>query len=138
MPTLTDITSSFIKDAEGHWHDLSKGAFDAFTITHPGAPATIDPDFFNQPLQQIAQKIKETGYEKLGQYKEALAAFSGAAISSAVTKYAGAEAMGTMVGGIPGAALGMALEMGVEWLFDFKDDKQDSYRQGQWWLCGSG
>ena len=104
MPTLTDITSSFITDAEGHWHDLSKGAFDAFTITHPGAPATIDPEFFNQPLQQIAQKIKETGYEKLGQYKEALAAFSGAAISSAVTKYAGAEAMGTMVGGIPGAA----------------------------------
>ena len=80
MPTLTDITSSFITDAEGHWHDLSKGAFDAFTITHPDQPAKIAKDLFNQPLDQIAQKVKDLAYDKATEYKDALAAFGGAAI----------------------------------------------------------
>jgi len=138
MPTLTDITSSFITDAEGHWHDLSKGAFDAFTITHPDQPAKIAKDLFNQPLDQIAQKVKDLAYDKANEYKEALAAFGGAAVTAGIANYAGAEAVGTAVGGPLGAVLGVGIEMGVEWLIDFTDDKLDAYKQGQWVVLDLG
>ena len=138
MPTLTDITSSFITDAEGHWHDLSKGAFDAFTLTHPEDPAKLAKDLFNQPLDQIAQKVKDLAYDKATEYKDALSAFGGAAITAGLVNYAGAETVGTLVGGPVGAVLGVGIEMGVEWLIDFVDDKLDSYKQGQWVILNLG
>jgi hypothetical protein len=43
-----------------------------------------------------------------------------------------------MVGGPIGAVLGVGIEMGVEWLIDFVDDKLDSYKQGQWVILNLG
>ena len=142
MPTLTDITSSFITDAEGHWHDLSKGAFDAFTLRQPGKPAAVSKDLFNQPLQAIAQKLKDTVFEKAEQYSKTVAAGTGAAALTAITKIgaeiAGAEALGALVSGPVGAVLGVLMEVGYEWYESFQDDGQEAYKQGQWVILNLG
>ena len=138
MPLLTDLISPFITDAEGHWHDLTKGAFDAFTIEHPEAPAKVGREMFNQPLAMLAQTVKDATLSKVGEYKKAFAAGAGALITGTLARYAGAETLGAYVGGPVGAALGIGVEMGYEWLLAFVNDNQDSYKQGQWVILNLG
>ena len=67
--------SSFIVDAEGMFHDLAKGAFDAITIRDPNQPSKINSELFNQPLEALSQGIKEHLTEKMpgfSQYWEPL------------------------------------------------------------------
>ena len=58
-----DLTG-LIADAQGVYHDLSKGSFDAFSIKHPGASEHLSTALFNQPLVQgIHELATEAGID---------------------------------------------------------------------------
>ena len=125
---------SRIIDAEGMFHDLALGAFDAFTIKHPNEPAKINKELFNQPLTALAETAKELAAKGIHDFGQYLGAAIGGAAGAGATLLFGAETISGPVGAVAGAAL----EYGAHWLFDFHPDDKVAYGQGQWVIMDFG
>ena len=46
-----------VTDAQGVYHDLSKGSFDAFSIKHPGVTKHLSTALLDLPLVKGIQKL---------------------------------------------------------------------------------
>ena len=100
--------TGFIADAQGVYHDLSKGAFDSYSIKHPGEKHHLSSELFKQPLYKSAVSLAEKAGINLQDYDEMN--FKGVA-------RAGAEWLGKRLGigaGAEGVAAGVATALGAE------------------------
>ena len=100
--------SPFIIDAEGMFHDLAKGAFDAVTVRDPNAPAKINTDLFNQPLEMLSQGLKDKVTASMPDLLQYLGTALGAAGGVGTGLALGTE--GALPAGPVGAGLGFAVE----------------------------
>ena len=83
-----DLTG-LIADAQGVYHDLSKGSFDAFSIKHPGAAEHLSTALFNQPLVKgLADLATEAGID-LKDYENVDMAGSAMAMAATLGKKLG-------------------------------------------------
>ena len=137
---------SFITDAAGKLHDISKGAFDTFGLTHQGK---FDPGFkkllkggFKDGVKAILGKAGVTPeqLESWGStsWQETMKQLGGAVGSEIAALGAGAA-----VGGPLGAAVGTAMEIGqvLHNLFEEKQgpfDPNVQYKPGQWVAIDNG
>ena len=140
---VKDNFGSFITDASGKLHDLSKGAFDTFGMSHEGK---FDPDFGSLLKGSFSDGVKSI-LAKAGVNKSQLETFgkSGWADTlSQLVSVAGSEAAGAaaggMIGGPLGAVFGLAME-GGQLLHKIKTSgKFDvvGYSSGQWVAIDNG
>ena len=145
--------TGLIADAQGVYHDLSKGSFDAFSIKHPGAAKHLSTKLFNQPLVKgIADLAEATGinlqnYDSVDLQGAAasmaqhlgmkLGVGGGAAAAVGVAaSYAGVE---VATGGL--AVVGVVIESAIEWAiesFAKKPEEPDVYMRGDWLIIDEG
>ena len=145
--------TGLIADAQGVYHDLSKGSFDAFSIKHPGASEHLSTALFNQPLVQgIHELATDAGidlsaYDSLDMKGAAVAMAQhlgkklgiGAgteAVLGTAAAYAGVE---VATGGF--AIVGVAIESAIEWgidQFTKQTDEPESYLRGDWVVIDEG
>ena len=153
-PALDKIASHAgeIIDAQGLYHDLTKGAFDAFSLKHPGAGADIGKilgDALKKPLKEgiraLAKKfnIDPHVYEQTddpAQMARNLAVFLGKKIGTALgSEIAIATTAAEVTIGIP-AIVGVAVESAIEWAIDrWKQGVIDhSFQRGDWVIIDKG
>ena len=141
-----------VTDAQGVYHDLSKGSFDAFSIKHPGVVKHLSTALLDQPLvkgiQQLAadsgvdiskyDKVDISALAKLAGKVGAIGAGSEGILGSAAT------ALGITLESIPTgglAALGIAVEAAIEWAVGkFHDDEphDTNFNKGDWLAIDMG
>ena len=140
-PDLTGL----IADAQGVYHDLTKGAFDAFSLKHPHQVVEdISDALLEQPLfKGIAAIAKEAGVD-LSKFGE----MDPAGVAANLAQYLGSKAKGLTAAGVAeagayfagsnlatggAAAIGLAVEAAIEWaVTSFTRDKQEHYMRGDW------
>ena len=134
---------SFIADAAGKLHDVSKGAFDTFGMKHqgkfkPGFGKLMEGSF----LDGAKSILKDAGVsadqlESWGgsEFWEKVSQFTGSA-----GKEVAAGAAGAVVGGPLGAALGGAMEAGGVLHKLWTGTKRNAvfYQEGQWIAIDNG
>ena len=146
-----------IVDAYGRLHDLSKGAFDAFGMTHGGE---FDPNFgellrgsFNDGVKSILKKnglsIDALDSWGSGEWVETVKSFISGTAASLTGEY-GTEIIsattGAIVGGPMGAALAVAIEVGGKVIRKTWDEYRakmsqfglTTYGPGQWVAIDNG
>ena len=135
---------SFIADASGELHNISKGAFDTFGMKHGGK---FDPDFanllkgsFTDGVKNILGKAGFTG-EQLETFGTTSFVDTLKSVATGVGAEVASAAAGAAVGGPLGAALGFAIETGqlVHKLQKHGGwDPDQSYGSGQWIAIDNG
>ena len=150
MPALDRLKEHLgeIIDAQGVYHDLSKAAFDAFTIRHPGTTKHLDERLINAPLKtgiaalakkfNIAPAVYDT--DDAMQTAKNLARYLGTKIVSAVgTEVAVATTAAEIAIGLPGIAI-VALEIAVEWAVENwgKKTEEPTFGRGDWVIIDKG
>ena len=140
-PDLTGL----IADAQGVYHDLTKGAFDAFSMKHPHEVIEdISDKLLNQPLFEGIKGIAEEAGIDLSKFGE----LDPAGVAATLAAWLGGKVKGIAVAGVSegaallsgaeiatggAAAVGLAVEMALEWATkSFTRDNQQSYLQGDW------
>ena len=135
------IGENVIVDAMGHFHDLTKSAFDSFARKHGGKRAPAFFDMYKKPLYQAAADLLEGSgvdvysiVDKDGGFSGSLGSFL--EFGGKILMPAFAEA----VGGPAGAALVVALEVGYEFFNETSrsDRPISGYQRGQWVLIDNG
>ena len=151
--------TGLIADAQGVYHDLSKGAFDAFSIKHPGTAKHISSALLKQPVVAGVMKMANEAGIDLTNYEEldyqgaasALAKYAGSALGIGSVAAAGAAAtagVGTVAaaagltistGGL--AVVGVAIEAGLAWAvkgFQTVDPQGGVFNRGDWVVVDDG
>ena len=133
---------TFIADAAGKLHDVSKTAFDTFGMKHQGKFRPGFGDLMEGGFLDGAKKI----LKKAGVSSNDLESWGGSGVSSAAKQIGGvlggeaaAAGAGAAVGGPLGAALGIAVESG-ELLYKLFKKKAPAvfYQEGQWIAIDNG
>ena len=139
-----DNFGTFITDASGKLHDLSKGAFDTFGMKHEGR---FDPDFgtllkgsFNDGVKNILGKAGITK-EQIESFGTSSWADTIKQVVGAVGSEAASAVGGGLIGGPLGAAFGLAVE-GGQIISKFSNktqfDPNVGYGTGQWIAIDNG
>ena len=133
---------SFIADAAGKLHDVSKSAFDTFGMKHQGK---FRPGFGNLMEGSFLDGAKKI-LSKAGVSGEDLESWGGTGVAEAMKQAGGviggevaAAGAGAAVGGPLGAALGIAVESG-QMLYKLFKKKHPTvfYQEGQWVAIDNG
>ena len=141
------MPESFITDAYGVLHNLTRGAFDAFAINHEGE---FDPDFgrvyemdFKSGFQEIMKKygVEVASFSALG-WADTFRSAMGTFFSSGMADVAAGIA-GETVAGPAGAAGATALLEAVKYGYEYFSRRHEgsevgSYRRGQWVSIDNG
>jgi len=140
---VLDNFGSFITDASGKLHSLSKGAFDTFGMSHSGR---FDPDFGSLLKGSFTDGVKSI-LGKAGVSPSQLETFGTSSwadtlsqVVSAVGSEATGAAAGAMIGGPVGAAFGLAME-GGQVIHKMRTSGQFDivgYSTGQWVAIDNG
>ena len=153
MPPSTLQHLGEIVDAQGIYHDLSKVAFDAFSLKHPGTNERLADVLVHKPLKKgiaaLAEKfgIDPDVYESTDNYAQMaknLATFYGTKFfkSAGAGKIVegGAAAAGVELGGGVGGVVGLAVEAAGEWAYDkfTASKKEQSFKRGDWVIVDKG
>ena len=89
-PSATDPLRGMIVDAQGVYHDISKHAFDAFSVLNPESQKHLQSQLFKHPIAESMQMIAKKAGVELGQYDimdvdlKAMARKAAAALDEAV------------------------------------------------------
>ena len=146
-PDLTGL----IADAQGVYHDLTKGAFDAFSMKHPHEVVEdLTDKLLSQPLFEGIKGIAEEAGVDLTKFGE----LDPAGVAASLAKWLGTKVKGIAVAGVAegaalyagaeiatggAAAVGLAIETAVEWaVSSFTRDEQDTYLRGDWVVIDHG
>ena len=139
-----DLTG-FIADAQGVYHDLTKGAFDAFSMKHPHEVIEdISDKLLEQPLLKGIKDIADAAGVDLTKFGE----LDPAGVAANMARYLGTKLKGLTVAGVAeagaylggstvatggAAAVGFAIEAALEWaMASFERDGLDTYMRGDW------
>jgi hypothetical protein len=143
--------TGLIADAQGVYHDLTKGAFDAFSIKNPAQH--LSTTLLNQPVAKGMKKLADEFGVDLKKYQNmdvqgaasALAQYAGKKLGvglgaeALLGKVAVAAEVGVPTGGL--AVLGLILESAIEWgVSAFKSDvyEPESFLRGDWVVVDDG
>ena len=139
-----------IADATGVYHDISKAAFDAYSLKHPETMKHLATKLLEQPIiQSVHELAKKAGvllenYENISYQGIAamLAHHVGAKFMAAGTGAAGAAALGAEAAGTGGVAVAMvAIEAAIEWAVDnWGKGKATAheFKRGDWVIIDKG
>ena len=155
-PSKADLRG-LISDAQGVYHDLSKGAFDSFSMQFGQKTKDLTESLFNMPFAEGVQQILKKAGKSAKDYANidlqglggklinalptiAKNAMTGGGVAVAAGKVAGYAGLELSTGGA--ATVGIvvdAAKIGVEWAIDhFKEKELDSYNRGDWLIIDEG
>ena len=146
-----------IVDAQGVYHDISKHAFDAWSVLNPDSQKHLQSQLFKHPLAESIKMITRKAGVDLSSFDfedfdaKALARQAAAAVGEAV----GAKAIGLLPGVAAKAAgfvegtaatggllaVGVAIEVAVEWAVRHWNDAVETvggYKKGDWVIVDKG
>jgi hypothetical protein len=146
-----------IVDAQGVYHDISKHAFDAWSVLNPDSQKHLQSQLFKHPLAESIKMITRKAGVDLSSFDfedfdaKALARQAAAAVGEAV----GAKAIGLVpglaakaLGFVEGTAatggllaVGVAIEVAVEWAVRHWNDAVETfggYKKGDWVIVDKG
>ena len=151
--------AGLIADAQGVYHDLSKGAFDAFSIKHPSVSKHLSTTLLNQPVIKGIQKLANESGIDISKYEEldyqgaasalaklagnalgiGSAAAAGAAATAGIGTVAAAAGLAIPTGGL--ALVGVAIEAGLAWAvkgFETPEYQPGAFNRGDWVVVDDG
>ena len=145
-----------IVDAQGVYHDISKHAFDAWSVLNPDSHKHLQSQLFKHPLAESMQMIAKKAGVVLGDLYDVDFQAVASKVAAQVGEAVGAKAIGLVpglaakaAGFVEGTAatggllaIGVAIEVAVEWAVRHWHDSDTEFfggfKRGDWVVVDKG